>query len=136
MFFGYGIGRGELVMMTHYDLMPRAAAFPEQLLFLINIMVHTRPLIFCKFYLLIRSCSLYITASFITPILPCVPRWSSIFIRVFYFSLAGAAKGFISISECRFKLYLTKIVGEKCNCNKNRQVGGRMLGVYTLLLQF
>lgn len=135
-FFGYEVGRGELVMMTHYDLMPWAAAFPEQLLFLINIVLCARPLIFCIFYLLIRSCSLYITASFISPILLYVPIWSSVFIWVFYFSLEEIAEGFISMSECRFKLYLKKTVGERCDCNRNSRVGGRILGVHTFLLQF
>lgn len=113
-----------------------AAALPEQLLFLINIMLYTRPLIFCIFYFLIRACSLYITASLISPTLLYVSRWSSISICVFYFSPAEIAEGFISMSECRFKLSLKKTVGERCDCNKNSWVGGRILRVYTFLLQF
>lgn len=92
MSFCYGIMCGELAMLTYYDLMPWAAAFPEQLLFLTSIMVYTRPLIFCIFYLFIRSCSLYITVSFVVLILLYVSRWSSIFSCVFYFASAEVAE--------------------------------------------
>lgn len=88
------MGCGELVMLTHYVLMLRAAAFPEQLLFLTDIMLYTGSLISCIFYLLIRSCSLYIAASFIVLILLYVPRWSSIFVCVFYFAFAEVAESF------------------------------------------
>lgn len=72
-----------------------------------------------------------ITALFIVLILLYVPRWSSIFICVFYFAFAEAAESFDKHEWMQVQIIIEeKIMGERglnhwvLNCNKNSGGGG------------